>query len=84
MAITPLQRKIEIVDENGKMTGRFPDWQEGVSRLEVLVGTGSPEGVVEAIEGREYRDRTGPVGARKYVKNVSGIGVDKSLGWVTI
>lgn len=83
--ITPLQRKLPIVDKEGKQSARFEDWQLQVSRLEVLVGTGSPEGVIEALQTRFYMDLSGTAGSILYVKrDFSDVGGDTTKGWILV
>lgn len=50
----------------------------------LLIGIGSPEGVVEAQQGAEYMDEIGAPGAIKYIKQSADIGGDRTLGWVAI
>lgn len=50
----------------------------------LLIGTGSPDGVVEAQQGVEYMDENGLAGSVKWIKQQADIGGDKSLGWVAI
>ena len=45
---------IPITDRNGVMSDPFQRWVNQVTRLDLIVGTGSPEGVIEAGIGREY------------------------------
>ena len=49
-----------------------------------LIGTGSPEGVVEAFQYSEYIDTTGSSGSIKYIKMQASIGGDTTMGWVLI
>ena len=55
-----------------------------VQERTLLIGTGSPEGVVEAEQGQEYMDDAGVAGAIKYIKRDANVGGDKSLGWILI
>ena len=50
----------------------------------LTIGTGSPEGVVEAQQGAEYMDDAGLAGAVKFIKQLADIGGDRTLGWVAI
>ena len=51
----------------------------------LLIGTGSPEGVIEAEQGQEYMDDTGTAGNIKYIKRDADDGAgDKSKGWILI
>lgn len=54
-------------------------WRHGL-----LIGEGSPEGVVEAPQGQEYMDENGSPGSIKYIKQVVDVGGDRTRGWVAI
>jgi len=73
-----------IVDENGHPGDEFYRWMTDITRLDLLVGTGSPEGVIEATVGREYLDDAGVAGAVKYIKQLADIAGDRTKGWVAI
>lgn len=82
--INPLDANTQIVDENGIMTDEFQRWVTSVTNEGLIVGTGSPEGVIEATVGREYLDDTGLAGAVKFIKQLPDIGGDRTQGWVAI
>ena len=50
----------------------------------MIIGTGSPEGVVVAIQGSIYMDDAGLTGAILYVKRDSDILGDSSEGWILV
>jgi len=51
----------------------------------LIIGTGSPEGVVEANQGREYMDDAGTAGNIKYIKRDASDGAgDLSIGWILV
>ena len=84
MTISPnaLQR---IIKENGLMEWAFRGWTEDVTReLQPIIGTGSPEGIVEAPQARRYMDDAGTAGAIYYIKRNADIGGDKKLGWILV
>jgi hypothetical protein len=58
-------------------------FSELVATLPILFGTGSPEGIIEARQGRQYFDSTGAANARLYVKSVDDIAGNRKNGWVT-
>jgi len=66
------------------MTTQFRLFILQVQERGLLIGTGSPEGVVEAQQGVEYMDETGGVGAVKYIKQSADIAGDRTRGWVAI
>lgn len=79
--ITPLNRQQPLSKEDGKMTSRVEEWQLKVSRLGIIRGVGSPEGVVPALEDQLYKDSTGGPGANLYIKNFPDIGGNDKFGW---
>ena len=82
--ITTVNRSLAIVDDKGQMSRRFEDFIGQVSASGMILGDGSPEGVIKAKQGREYMDRLGTAGSIKYVKRDSDIAGDTSLGWILI
>ena len=79
--ITPIDANTPIVTVSGVMSDVFQRWMSQVTRNDLLIGTGSPEGVIEAIVGRQYLDTTGASGATQYIKKLPHIGGDKTQGW---
>tara|TARA_R110000782_G_scaffold81321_1_gene160726 strand:- start:1061 stop:1216 length:156 start_codon:yes stop_codon:yes gene_type:complete len=49
-----------------------------------IVGTGSPEGVIEAVQYSLYLDGTGSAGAIQYRKMLPSIGGDRKQGWILV
>jgi|TARA_R110002072_G_scaffold99672_2_gene219219 hypothetical protein len=49
-----------------------------------IVGTGSPEGVIEAVQYSLYLDSTGSAGAIQYRKMIPSIGGDRKQGWILV
>lgn len=82
--ITPPNQGQPIVDENGRMAQVFRTWAQSVSRLEVLSGSGSPEGVVNALQKTLYMDTAGTAGAILYIKRDTNVGGDPTMGWILI
>lgn len=83
MIIPPNQGQ-PIVDASGMMTQVFRAWSQGVSRLEIVDGAGSPEGVVSARQKTLYMDTAGVAGAILYIKRDTDIGGDTKLGWILV
>jgi hypothetical protein len=82
--LSPLNRLRSVVDKEGKPLQVLQLFSEEVARMQTIIGTGSPEGVIEALEGQEYMNRTGLPGAVKYIKQLPDIGGNRKLGWVPI
>ena len=74
-------RQLPIVNEKGNMLDLFYQWFLGVTNLQTIVGTGSPEGVVEAAVPRFYLQTDGAAHSILWVKVLSDIGGDRSMGW---
>jgi len=73
-----------LVDSEGRASDEFQRYLDQVTNLDLIIGTGSPEGVIEATVGREYMDDAGLAGAVKFIKQSADIGGDRTLGWVAI
>lgn len=81
MAIAPSPTQ-SIVDRLGTMAQTFRTWTQQVTKAVPLVGTGSPESVVEASQGQLYIDDAGAAGSVLYVKRDADIGGDRTQGWI--
>jgi len=82
--ITPPNQGQPIVDDGGFMSQVFRSWAQGVSRLEILSGAGTPEGVVFAPQKTLYMDTAGIAGAILYIKRDTNIGGDQTQGWILV
>lgn len=69
------------LDNTGR---RFRAWVSGVTDLDIITGTGTPEGVVEAAQKRLYMDETGVSGSVLYIKRDADIGGDRTQGWIAV
>lgn len=82
MRIASLPADRPIIDERGTMTQHLRRFMNAVARLSILEGSGSPEGVEEAMATRLYMDTAGTAGAILYIKRVDSVAGDKTAGWV--
>ena len=73
-----------IIDENGVMTAIFQRWVTAITMLDLIVGSGSPEGVIDATVGRFYLNDTGTTITLLYVKKLAEIGGDSTMGWEAV
>lgn len=74
-----------IVDpKTGMVNDQFRLFLLQTAERGLLIGTGSPEGVVAAQQGAEYMDEAGAAGSVKWIKQLADISGDKSQGWVAI
>lgn len=72
------------ITESDKMRTEFMLWTQAVTNLQPIIGVGSPEGNVEALQFREYIDSTGAAGNIKWCKMLTDIAGDKKKGWLKI
>ena len=71
-----------IVEEDGTLTSQSRTFFRTLFIQALIIGTGTPEGVVVAEQGANYMDDTGTASNLEYRKQKGDIGGDKSLGWV--
>jgi len=74
----------QLYDKSGRPSAKQFQWLQLVTDLDMILGTGSPEGVVEAREKRFYADRSGGAGSTLYLKVQNAIAGDRTTGWVLI
>jgi hypothetical protein len=79
-----LNAALPIVSPNGTMQPAFRDQMNRVNNALPIIGEGSPEGVVEALQYSMYFDSLGVSGSIVYVKMQPEIAGDRSAGWVAI
>lgn len=82
--ITRIDTSVPIISSSGALSEQFRIFLLQVYQRGLIIGTGSPEGVVEAEQGEEYMDESGAAGAVKYIKQLPDIGGDRKQGWVAI
>ena len=74
-----------IVEKDGSLTSQSRLFFGAIFRQALIVGTGSPEGVVSASIGATYMDDAGTTGAISYIKRDADDGAgDSSIGWILI
>ena len=73
-----------IVEPDGTMAQPFRQFTQDASLSIPIVGTGSPEGVVEARQYSLYIDSAGSSGSIEYRKMLPDIGGDVTQGWIAV
>ena len=83
MHIVPPTASQPIINENGTMSDQFRLWALAVTRAaDVITGTGSPEGVIDANQTQMYMDDAGTAGLIMYVKRDTDIAGAATKGWI--
>ncbi len=73
-----------IIEENRTMVQEFRTLFGTVVDFLPIVGTGTPEGIVEARQFSLYIDSAGSTGTIEYRKMLPDIGGDIKMGWVLV
>ena len=82
--IKQLSRGEPVVEENRTLTERALQQNILMVELDILEGSGSPEGVVEAKSRRLYMNTAGTAGSILYIKRDADIGGDRTQGWILV
>ena len=70
--------------DGGSPSPQMNSWFKSVTDKALIIGTGSPEGAVEATQGALYMDDSGVTGAILYIKRDADILGDKTRGWIAV
>ena len=73
-----------IVEPDGTMAQPFRQFTQDASLSIPIVGSGSPEGVVDARQYSLYIDSTGTTGSIEYRKMLPDIGGNTKQGWIAV
>ena len=74
-----------FVDEKGILTSQSRAFLREIFIQALIIGEGSPEGVVPAEIGSTYQDSLGVASAIRYAKRDADDGAgDKSIGWILV
>lgn len=73
-----------LVDERGIMSEQTRLWAQSITDAQRIIGSGSPDGIVEANQGVFYIDEDAALGSVLYVKQRDNVAGDRKFGWVLI
>jgi hypothetical protein len=73
-----------VVESNGTMADPFRLWTQRITDLQILTGSGSPEGVVSAPITTLYMNTAGTAGSILYIKRDTDISADPTRGWILV
>lgn len=86
--ITPPNSDRPFVEDDLTLTVQNRSWADLVTLSIPIIGTGSPEGIVEAPVRQLYMDDAGTTSTILYIKRDTDDGVaptpDKTKGWILI
>ena len=81
--ITELSFERPIVEDDGSLTLQSRTFFRTIINEALIIGTGSPEGVVPAPVGAQYMDLAGTASNLEYRKRDADDGAgDTSIGWI--
>lgn len=74
-----------IVNSRGEPEQEFNSWLQIINNRTLIIGTGTPETFISAIQGAMYMDDAGAAGSIIYIKrdNDDGLG-DTTKGWILV
>lgn len=73
-----------IIEDDGSLTVQSRTYFRALTDQALIISTGSPEGVIEAVRGANYMDDAGAPGNIKYIKRDNDIAGDKTKGWILV
>ena len=83
--ITDLSTGRPIVESDGSLTLQSRTFFRTITDEALIIGTGSPEGVVEAPKGAQYMDDAGTASNLMYRKRDTDDGAgDRTKGWILV
>lgn len=76
--LTPIGAPITANDNPSQ---KFQTWITALTNRALIIGNGSPTGVIEAPQGALYMDEDAAAGDILYIKRLDNVGGDRSQGW---
>jgi hypothetical protein len=73
-----------LTKEDGSPSSQLNSWLKIITDRALIIGTGSPEAIVEAHQGALYLDDEGLTGALLYIKREEEMTGDKTKGWIPV
>lgn len=75
---------VRPVTLEGHMLQEFRTWTQNVSKLGILIGSGSPENVQPGEQAQLYMDTSGKAGSILYIKRNADVDGDTKQGWILV
>lgn len=72
------------ITSDGILTQEARSYFRVITERALIIGTGSPEGAVEAEKGATYMDDSASMGSILYIKKQDEISGDRASGWVLV
>ena len=69
------------ITSNGILTQEARSYFRVITERALIIGSGSPEGLVEAEKGTTYMDEDATTGSIMYIKKLDEISGDRASGW---
>lgn len=82
MVLKTLDQSTPVVKADLTPTLALQLFSEELANMQLIIGAGSPEGIYKARQGRCYMDQSGSTGSIKWIKKLSDIDGDQSMGWI--
>lgn len=74
-----------MIEQGGAPSVQVNTWMRQITDQALIIGTGNPEGIVEASQGAQYMDESGTAGNILYIKRDADNGAnDRRFGWILV
>ncbi len=83
--VVPLTTTRPIVEEDRTLSLEAREWMQAITDQAVIIGTGSPEGLIDAPQTAMFMDDAGTAGNILYIKRDVDDGAgDPKFGWILV
>jgi len=82
--VTALTSTRPILEPTGETAQEMRVWAQLLTDRALIIGTSSPETVVNATQGAMFMDDAGTAGSILYIKRDGDIGGNQKLGWILV
>ncbi len=82
--IVPLTTTRPIVEQDATLSVEAREWTQAITDQAIIIGTGSPEGAIEANQTGLFMNDAGTTGSILYIKRDADILGDTTKGWVLV
>lgn len=82
--ISELSTDRPVVDDAGSLTTQSRTYFRTLTDFALIIGTGNPEGSIEAPQGAPFMDEQGTLGAILYIKRDASVSGDRTKGWILV
>lgn len=79
--VIPPNSTVPIVNSSGNIEPSFRSFTQILALRALIIGTGNPEGTIEAAQGAIFMNEDASAGDVLFIKRLGDVGGDKTQGW---